>query len=169
MFHEEVLERDPKCMLHLPGLYLLVTSTGLDILPLWITNNSHWLVYKKGGPFQSNVYRHHLLLAFQRDWNVSNSELCASRHEHVTLFLVSCMHASLILQRCNYSHFRRCPETMLIHIIGILQQELRLGRLCNNVSMAIRYLTFYLNHQSRTTLQPREEGWTPRFHFGNQY
>ena len=55
VFLEEVLERTPEGMLHLPGLCPLVASPGLDILPLRITDHSLWLCHKTGGLLQTNV------------------------------------------------------------------------------------------------------------------
>lgn len=69
------------------------------------------------------------------------------------LCLILGMNDSLVLQGCSSSHFRRCPETTVMLINVILLQQVRLGPLYNSVSMAIRYLTFYLNYQSRMTLQ----------------
>lgn len=69
------------------------------------------------------------------------------------LCLILGINDSLVLQGCRSSHFRRCPETTVMLINVILLQQVRLGPLCNSVSMAIRYLTFYLNYQSRMTLQ----------------
>lgn len=145
------------CMLHLPGLYPLVTSTALDILPLWITGRSHWPVHKKGGLLQTNVCLYPLLFCLFKEIGIfpthSRVHRDTTKQEHALLFLVLYMNGSLISQGQRASHFRRCPETTVIHIIVILQLQVRLGPLCN-VSMAIRHLTFYLNYQSRMTLQP---------------
>lgn len=156
VFHEEVLERTPEGMLHLPGLCPLVTSPGLDILLLGITDHSHWLCHKTGGLLQTNVCLYHPFCLF-KEIRIDPAHSCVqsdmTEEEHASLCLVLGMNDSLVLQGCSSSHFRRCPETMVMLINVILLQQVRLGPLCNSVSMAIRYLTFYLNYQSRMTLQ----------------
>lgn len=140
------MKRSWRGTLHLPGLCPLVTSPGLDILPLRITDHSHWLCHKNTGYCTlTSVCATRFYLFEETGIDPAHSCVQSDMSEEE--------HASLILQGCSSSHFRRCPETTVILINVILLQQVRLGPLCNSVSMAIRYLTFYLNYQSRMTLQ----------------
>lgn len=52
-------------------------SSPQDYRPRKLAPHSHWFFHEKKGSGQSNACLHYLFLASQRNWNSSNSELCA--------------------------------------------------------------------------------------------